>query len=108
MVSLMNKQPTCLNEIKHYCDGCSFKCQATECDCMCHTGEWKRGFDFTKAKVQELVMLHIWNRIQFWQKIGHYDSIDKIRTYDELVDCLIILFNISDKMLEEYKKKVKG
>ncbi|MDO8623078.1 MAG: hypothetical protein Q7R52_02435 [archaeon] len=23
-------------KIPTYCEGCSFKCQATECDCKCH------------------------------------------------------------------------
>jgi hypothetical protein len=34
-----------------YCDGCSFRCQATECDCVCHTGEYQSGAKNERKKL---------------------------------------------------------
>jgi len=43
----------------HYCDGCRFACQASDCECICHDERWQKGYEFG-AKNARQAERHKW------------------------------------------------
>ena len=38
-----------------YCKGCSFKCQASDCECICHSKEYQAGYKQATAEMLKAI-----------------------------------------------------
>lgn len=95
-----------LKEKKLYCDNCRFACQATECECVCHTQNEGFDYGFKQGITQALEVIENRDR-EILEKIDNWtnNTVESFRSHGFPESTLKTLRLNSDYLKQQLSKE---